>query len=47
VVAMARAGLLPNPEAARWLNRLSLLIFVLGRFEEHRSGRAAKPARKT
>ncbi len=47
VVAMARAGLLPNPEVARWLNRLSLLIFVLGRFEEHRSGRAAKPARKT
>ena len=47
VVAMAGAGLLPNPEAARWLNRLSLVLFVLGRYEEHGSGRTAKPARKT
>jgi len=32
-------------EAARWVNRLSLLLFVLGRYEEHQAGAAAKPAR--
>ena len=47
VVAMARAGLVGNPEAARWVNRLSLLLFVLGRFEEHQAGTTAKPARST
>src|SRR5579859_4574200 len=34
-----------NPEVRRWLNRLSLLLFVLARYEEGRSGRAAKPAK--
>ena len=29
----------------RWLNRLSLMLFVLARYEENRAGRAAKPAR--
>ena len=47
VVAMAHAGLVGNPEAARWVNRLSLLLFVLGRFEEHQAGTTAKPARST
>jgi cob(I)alamin adenosyltransferase len=47
VVAMVRLGLLSNPEAARWVNRLSLLLFVLGRYEEHKAGAAAKPARST
>ena len=34
-----------NPEVRRWLNRLSLVLFVLARYEEGRSGRAAKPAK--
>jgi cob(I)alamin adenosyltransferase len=34
-----------NPEVGRWLNRLSLLLFVLARYEEGREGRAAKAAR--
>jgi cob(I)alamin adenosyltransferase len=38
-------GGVPNKQVIRWLNRLSLLLFVLARFEEGRSGRAAKPAR--
>jgi cob(I)alamin adenosyltransferase len=47
VVAMAHSGQLANPEAARWVNRLSLLLFVLGRYEEQQAGAAAKPARST
>jgi cob(I)alamin adenosyltransferase len=34
-----------NAEVGRWLNRLSLLLFVLARYEEGRGGQAAKPAR--
>ncbi len=34
-----------NPEVRRWLNRLSLLLFVLARYEEGRGGRAARPAK--
>ena len=45
LVAMKREGLLQNPEAERWVNRLSLLLFVLGRYEEQHSGRTAKPAK--
>jgi cob(I)alamin adenosyltransferase len=45
-VSLARAGELRNPEAVRWLNRLSLLLFVLGRHEEALAGRAASPARE-
>jgi len=44
-VTLARAGGIRNPEVTRWLNRLSLLLFVLARYEEGRSGRAAKPAK--
>lgn len=44
-LSLARAVPGSNPEAARWLNRLSLLVFVLGRFEETRSGASARPAR--
>src|SRR5205823_15081604 len=44
-VTLARAGGIRNPEVKRWLNRLSLLPFVLARSEEGRAGRAAKPAR--
>ena len=36
-----------HPGARRWLNRLSLLVFVLGRFEEHRAGHVSKLARET
>lgn len=46
-VALERAGGLANPEVRRWLNRLSLVVFVLGRFEEARAGVAAKAARST
>lgn len=34
-----------NPEVRRWLNRLSLLLFVLARYEEEQSGRSAKAAK--
>ena len=44
-VTLDRAGGLRNAEVRRWLNRLSLLLFVLGRYEEHLAGRHAKPAR--
>jgi cob(I)alamin adenosyltransferase len=42
---MAREGKLENPQAQRWLNRLSLLLFVLARYDEHVSGLSARPAR--
>ena len=44
-VALERAGGIGNPQVQRWLNRLSLLLFVLARFEEGRAGRAAKAAK--
>ena len=44
-VALARAGGLDNPQTGRYLNRLSLLLFVLARYEEARSGHEARPAR--
>lgn len=44
-ISLAHAGGLDNPEALRWLNRLSLVLFVLARYEEARSGRAAKGAK--
>ena len=44
-VTLERIGGIANPEVRRWLNRLSLLLFVLARYEEARTGRAAKPAR--
>jgi cob(I)alamin adenosyltransferase len=39
------AGGFDNPEVRRWLNRLSLLLFVLARYEEGLSGRASKAAK--
>ena len=42
---LERAGGLDNPDVGRWLNRLSLVLFVLGRYEENLAGRAAKPAK--
>jgi len=38
---------LVNPQVRRWLNRLSLLLFVLGRYEEQLAGSTAPPARST
>jgi cob(I)alamin adenosyltransferase len=46
-LTLERAGGLSNPEVRRWLNRLSLLLFVLGRYEENLSGRRAKAARSS
>lgn len=45
VITLDRATAGGNPEMRRWLNRLSLLLFVLARYEEAMSGRAAKPAK--
>jgi cob(I)alamin adenosyltransferase len=44
-VSLERARGLANPQVRRWLNRLSLLLFVVGRFEEGLSGRPAEPAK--
>ena len=45
-LALEKAGGLDNPGVRRWLNRLSLLLFVLARYEEGLAGRKAKPAKK-
>ena len=44
-MALVRTGLAVNPEVRRYLNRLSLLLFVLGRYEEGRAGQQARPAK--
>jgi cob(I)alamin adenosyltransferase len=44
-VAMDRAGLVPDDEVLRYLNRVSDLLFVLARFEEAERGRRAAPSR--
>jgi cob(I)alamin adenosyltransferase len=44
-LALERVHGLDNQHVRRWLNRLSLLLFVLGRYEEDLSGRSAKPAK--
>ncbi|MHB8587298.1 MAG: cob(I)yrinic acid a,c-diamide adenosyltransferase [Candidatus Dormibacteraceae bacterium] len=44
-VALEGAGGLDNQEVRRWLNRLSLLLFVLGRYEEALAGSTAAPAK--
>lgn len=44
-LSLERAGGVKNLQVRRWLNRLSLLLFVLARYEEGTSGRAARPAR--
>ena len=35
----------PHPGALAYLNRMSLLLFILGRYEELRAGVATKPAK--
>jgi cob(I)alamin adenosyltransferase len=44
-VTLIREGGLTNDQARRYLNRLSLVLFVLGRYEEARAGLRAKSAR--
>ncbi len=44
-VSMDRAGLLGDPEILRYLNRISDLLFALGRYEEAERGHRAKPSR--
>ena len=44
-LALQAVGGVSNPQVLRWLNRLSLLLFVLARYEEVCSGRAPRPAR--
>lgn len=44
-VTLERAGGLANPDVRRWLNRLSLVLFVLGRYEESLTGRRALAAK--
>jgi cob(I)alamin adenosyltransferase len=44
-VSLERANGLENQQIRRWLNRLSLLLFVLGRYEEELTGSTAPPAR--
>lgn len=46
-VSLERLGGLENPQVRRWLNRLSLLLFVLARYEESLSGSRAKAAKTT
>ncbi|HEY7873911.1 MAG TPA: cob(I)yrinic acid a,c-diamide adenosyltransferase [Actinomycetota bacterium] len=45
-VAMDRAGLVPDPEILRYLNRVSDLLFVLARYEEAERGKRAAPSRE-
>jgi cob(I)alamin adenosyltransferase len=45
-VTLGHIGGIANPEVRRWLNRLSLVLFVLARYEEGRTGKAARPARR-
>lgn len=44
-VTMARAGLVPDPEILRYLNRVSDLLFALARSQEAASGVRAEPSR--
>ena len=45
-VALARDGLVPDPEILRYLNRVSDLLFALARYEEAERGRRAAPSRE-
>ena len=44
-VALDRAGLVPDPEILRYLNRVSDLLFALARYEEASRGLRAAPSR--
>ena len=44
-LTLERIGGLGYPDVRRWLNRLSLLLFVLARYEENLTGSRAKAAK--
>ncbi len=44
-ISLERVKGLKNQQVLRWLNRLSLLLFVLGRYEEALAGNRAAPAK--
>jgi cob(I)alamin adenosyltransferase len=44
-LTLERLGGIDNAQVRRWLNRLSLLLFVLARFEENLAGSRAEPAK--
>jgi cob(I)alamin adenosyltransferase len=44
-LTLEQSGGLSNPQVRRWLNRLSLLLFVLARHEEERAGQTPPAAR--
>jgi cob(I)alamin adenosyltransferase len=44
-LSLSQQGMLTNPQVGRYLNRLSLVLFVLARYEEHHSGVSAPLAR--
>ena len=46
-VTLERSNGLKNDHVRRWLNRLSLLLFVLGRYEEALAGSPAAPAKSS
>ena len=45
-VGLRRAGLLPDEEVLRYLNRVSDLLFALARYEESERGLRAAPSRE-
>jgi cob(I)alamin adenosyltransferase len=46
-LTLERSGGLHSTAVRRWLNRLSLLLFVLGRYEENLAGRQAPAAKRS
>jgi len=46
-LTLERMGGLDNQEVRRWLNRLSLVLFVLARYEESLAGRRAPAAKRS
>jgi len=46
MVALAGRGLLADPVVLSYVNRLSDLLFVAARYEEHARGINAPPSRK-
>lgn len=45
-VALDKAGMVPDPEILRYLNRVSDLLFALARYEEAEAGVKAEPSRR-
>lgn len=47
VVKLAHEGEIDNEQALAYLNRLSSLLFILARFEDHEAGVTPTPAKQT